>query len=263
MRWCLLVILACVGCSAPVSPTPVEQPGLHNVYRVSPTVYSGSSPDGDDGFRSLQSLGVRTIISVDGSTPEVETAKQFRMRYVHLPIGYDGVGADRAAMIAKAIRDLPGPVYIHCHHGKHRGPAATMAALRCLDAKVSAEVATTFLRTAGTDPKYAGLYADADRSPPTLDAASCEFPEVSPVSDLTRVMVHIDEVWSRLKAKPTASDWALLREQYRETNRLTPTLPEGFRELLTQAEQAAEQADAKASATLCTKCHSQFRDVRR
>ncbi len=29
---------------------------------------------------------------------------------------------------AKAVRDLPGKIYIHCHHGKHRSAAAAATA---------------------------------------------------------------------------------------------------------------------------------------
>jgi protein tyrosine phosphatase (PTP) superfamily phosphohydrolase (DUF442 family) len=272
MRWVPWILVACVGCAtksppvtststiAPIAPTRVELAGLHNVYRVTPHVYSGSSPDDDSGFRSLQTLGIRTILSVDGSTPELAAAKRFGLRYVHLPIGYDGVSESRALNLAKAMRDLPGPIYIHCHHGKHRGPAATMAALRCLNDHCSADHAKEFLQTAGTDPRYVGLFAAVSRSPSKVDSSPTEFPELTPVADLTRIMVQIDDVWSRLKTKPTDADWVLLREHYRETKRLASTLPEGFRELLTQAESAAERADAKRSATLCTHCHSQYRD---
>ena len=94
---------------------PMHEPGLHNVLRLSAKLTSGSSPDGEEGFRSLLRLGIRTIISVDGSRPDVETARKFGLRYIHLPVGYDGVPRDRALQLARAVRDLPGPVYVHCH----------------------------------------------------------------------------------------------------------------------------------------------------
>src|SRR5438094_677830 len=87
-----------------------------------PTCGGCSSPDGDEGFHSLQQLGIKTIVSVDGARPEVDLARKYGLRYVHLPIGYDAVPREQALRIARAIRDLPGPVYIHCHHGRHRGP---------------------------------------------------------------------------------------------------------------------------------------------
>src|SRR5262245_33238393 len=68
---------------------PTALPGLHNVFRLSAKLYSGSVPEGETGFCSLCSLGVRTIISVDGARPDVATAHRFGLLYVHLPFGYD------------------------------------------------------------------------------------------------------------------------------------------------------------------------------
>ena len=88
-------------------------PGLHNVIRITEKLLSGSVPEGDLGFQTLQKLGVKTIITVDGAKPEVERAKKFGMRYVHLPIGYDGVPAEQGLRLSKAVRDLPGLIYLH------------------------------------------------------------------------------------------------------------------------------------------------------
>src|SRR5262245_3837035 len=104
---------------APPGPVKVEAPGLPNVYRVTDRLYSGGSPVGDTGFASLQKLGIRTVISVDGVRPDVQRARKHGLRYIHLPIGYDGVPRAKALRLARAVRDLPGPVYLHCHHGKH------------------------------------------------------------------------------------------------------------------------------------------------
>src|SRR4051812_12165364 len=102
-RWLLLVAVLAAGCSGgrrpepvPTPPAVVDLPGVHNVLRLNDRLYSGSSPEGDGGFQSLQGLGVRTIITVDGARPEVERARKHGMRYVHLPIGYDGVPRSQA-----------------------------------------------------------------------------------------------------------------------------------------------------------------------
>lgn len=76
-RCVLLLFLALVasGCqqcgstslpsSAPPEPTaldlvPVKAKGLHNVFRITDKLYSGNGPDGDEGFQSLQNLGIKT-----------------------------------------------------------------------------------------------------------------------------------------------------------------------------------------------------------
>ncbi len=131
-----VLLLAPIGCgggstSPAVAQTgergevqPLEAAGVHNLFRVSDRVYSGSTPDGDAGFAALERLGVKTIISVDGARPDAEAAARHGIRYVHLPFGYDGIPRDKAVALVRVARDSPGPVYVHCHHGKHRGPAA-------------------------------------------------------------------------------------------------------------------------------------------
>src|SRR5581483_422974 len=176
------------GCSGPAAPFPAAEPieaaGLHNVFRLSDRLYSGSAPDGDDGFRSLQRLGVRTVITVDGALPDVEAARRFGLRYVHLPVGYDGVPREQALRIARAVRTLPGPVYLHCHHGKHRAPAAAAVAHLCLDERCTAADAAALLKEAGTAPHYKGLHAAVGMrrpAPGELDAVAADFPEVAEV----------------------------------------------------------------------------------
>jgi protein tyrosine phosphatase (PTP) superfamily phosphohydrolase (DUF442 family) len=284
------------GPAATVDDHP-ELPGLHNVFRIADRLYSGSSPEGDDGFRSLQRLGVRTVITVDGARPDVERARRFGLRYVHLPIGYDGVPAEQAYRLARAVRDLPGPIYLHCHHGKHRGPAAAAAVHRCLDGACGAEAAVAELRRAGTDPRYAGLYASVrDLRVPAageLDRVAADFPEVAEPGGLVKVMVGVDERWDNLKLVKGAG-WAsppghadvdpphealLLAELYREAGRV-PHAAEWsgeFRRRLHEAEGAARRLEeALRPATVngaaagdafgdceraCAGCHARYRDA--
>jgi protein tyrosine phosphatase (PTP) superfamily phosphohydrolase (DUF442 family) len=297
----LLLLLALAGCRPPAPPVPspadpvaVEAAGLHNVFRVSGRVFSGSSPDGPDGFASLRRLGVKTVISVDGAKPDVAAADAHGMRYVHLPIGYDGISADRAGQLAKAVRDLPGPVYIHCHHGKHRGPAACAAVQLTLDPTWTADRAERWMAAASTDAKYSGLVGiphtlrriTADE----LDALPPDFPTRAAVADLVRVMVDVDARWDHLK-EVKAAGWkspsdhpdldppheaVMLAELYREAARLGDATARGkeFLALLTEGETAADElakalrakdtAGAAAafgkSQSACTKCHERYRD---
>ncbi len=103
-------------------------------------------------------MGVRSIVSVDGAKPDVEMARAYGMRYVHLPHGYDGIPPARAESLAKAVSELQGPIYIHCHHGRHRSPAA--ASVACVSAGlIAADQALDVLKLAGTSKNYIGLYS--------------------------------------------------------------------------------------------------------
>jgi protein tyrosine phosphatase (PTP) superfamily phosphohydrolase (DUF442 family) len=310
MRWLtlLLVVIGALSASCSRRPdqtiseshvpaTQVDVPGLHNVFRLTDHLYSGSSPDDDDGFQSLQTLGVKTIISVDGARPDIERAQRFGCRYVHIPIGYDGIPEPQALRIARAVRDLPGPVYLHCHHGKHRGPAAAAVARLCLDDSCSTGNLVEWMRRAGTDPHYVGLYAAIETmrrpSAADLDRVPAEFPAVATVSDLAQAMVAIDKHWEHLK-QAKAADWTTpphhpdlapahlalqIVEQYREASRWTAGArsADDLRQRLLAAEQGArdleqllrshpenrEQVDRayRRAAATCTGCHEHHRDV--
>ncbi|MBX3402372.1 MAG: cytochrome c [Phycisphaeraceae bacterium] len=170
---------------------------LHNVLRVTDRMYSGNSPESDAAFAELQALGVKTIISVDGARPLVDRAAAYGIRYVHLPVGYDGIDTEKQVLLAKAYRDLPGPVYIHCHHGKHRGPAAAASAA-VIVGDMTPHDGIAFLKAAKTSPNYPGLYECVSSISPEYRSfleqvpPADQFPSVATVSGLVDNMVGID-----------------------------------------------------------------------
>jgi hypothetical protein len=226
-------------------------------------------------------------------------SKKFGIRYVHLPHSYDGVPEGRATELAKAVKELPGPIYIHCHHGKHRSPAA--AAVACVGAGLIPKGnALAILQAAGTNPNYRGLYRSAEKAAPidekVLSELKAEFPEKASIPPLAEAMVAVEHFHDRLKKlsgnkwKVFANDPAvtpghealLLREAYTELLR-TPEImqrPEGFQEMLRESEQTADELEkvfiaakeapldeAKATALFtkvteqCSACHKKYRDV--
>ena len=184
--WLLFV----VGCAAP-------PPAPETIRAVLPGLYLGAEPD-EPVFRALASLGVKTLLSVDGAKPDVAGAARHGLRYVHLPIGYDGISPERRLELAKALSDLPGPIYLHCHHGKHRAPAA--AAVGCVTAgKIDNARAVEILKTMGTGEQYLGLWAAArEAKPADLKSLRVEFREVAPVSSLAEAMVGLDHALENL-----------------------------------------------------------------
>jgi protein tyrosine phosphatase (PTP) superfamily phosphohydrolase (DUF442 family) len=179
-------------------------PGLHNVFLLDRQVYSGSGPESPGAFESLAGMGVKTIISVDGARPELELARERGLRYIHIPIGYDGMASGQAEAIAKAVHEASadGPVFVHCHHGKHRGPAAAAVAMVELG-RMTNDQAASFMAAAGTSESYPGLWACASAAAPiesaTLDAMPIDLPEYQPVSGLIDGMVAIDKAWEHMK----------------------------------------------------------------
>jgi protein tyrosine phosphatase (PTP) superfamily phosphohydrolase (DUF442 family) len=285
-----------VHTSAVASPKKIESAVLPNTYRLTDKVLSGGQPQGEPAFKQLQELGVRTIISVDGATPNVALAKKYGLRYVHLPHGYDGIAKERLVELAKAVRELPGAVYIHCHHGKHRSPAAAAAA--CVSAGyLNNDQALSVLTAAGTSRGYRGLFQTVERARPIdiaiLKATHVEFPETADIPPLADAMIAIEHTHDHLKVI-AASQWQpteehadidpphealLLREHYTELLRTDEVKrqPAEFQRLLQQSETNAKdledrlrtgRRDPRELNALferitadCTACHQKFRDI--
>ncbi len=267
----------------------VEHPGLHNVLRVSDRIYSGSEPHGDEGFRGLAKLGIKTVVSVDGARPDLELAKKHGLRYVHIPIGYDGIPGDAGKAIARVMRETKEPVYIHCHHGRHRGPAA--AAVACVaSAKMTGKDALNILLRAGTGKEYAGLWRDVEAyTPPRANERLPVLVEVAQVDSLAAAMAKMDRSFDNLKLCQQSS-WGvpkdhpdlvpsqealLVRESLHEAGRnLTKDHDQQFRTWLLNAETVARALEnalktgqqARANEQFlqmqksCKQCHAKYRD---
>ena len=275
----------------------IDAPGLHNLFLLAPDLYSGSGPETPEAFDSLTQLGIQTVISVDGARPHLELARERGMGYIHIPIGYDALAPEQQIALTKALRDSPGPIYIHCHHGKHRGPAAAAVAMVSLG-RMTNDHATRFLEAAGTSPNYPGLWASVEHARPIADLdaafarAGCELVEYQPVSGMVEGMVAIDASWDRIEliraagwrmppAHPDldpAAETRILADHFRALLDDQDTRAEGaafvaaMRRTVEEAE-ALEASLARAVpdpalaertyrqvATSCTTCHRQWRN---
>lgn len=198
-----LAALTIVGCA--VFTQRDSAPPVTHLHQLTPNLYSGAEPVGDRAFAHLAAHGIATVISVDGAWPDVEAAAEHNIRTVHIPVGYHGINAEQSTQIIAAVRASPGPVFIHCHHGQHRGPtAAALCAIALND--WSHHRATNWMRYTGqTGTQYAGLYETATRfKPPTEDALAAidtdALPSRAEPGRMTETMVFIDEQFDNIKA---------------------------------------------------------------
>ncbi|MCY2982548.1 MAG: hypothetical protein NTY15_02815 [Planctomycetota bacterium] len=228
---------------------------LPNAIQIHERVISGGQPVGESAFRELSDLGIKTIVSVDGARPDVELAKKFGFRYVHLPHGYNGIQQERIEELAKAVRDLDGPIFIHCHHGKHRSPSAAAAA--CVAAGLIEPVeALPILKLAGTSENYIGLFESVGSatklSSTCLDQLTPDFPETAKLPPMAEAMVELERTHDRMK-RLSESGWKslpghpdltaahealLLREHFTEMQRMeyATKQPQGFSKRLKESE---------------------------
>ncbi len=191
---------------------PDDSEDLHNVFRLSENVVSGGEPHGEEALKKIADMGVKTILSVDGKTPEEKTAAKYGLRYVHVPIHYSGIDVPERLRIAKTFRELEGPFYVHCFHGRHRGPAAAAIGRIVLDGVSRERAAAEMRQWCGTSKKYAGLYETIARAPlPTpadTQAYSWDFPSAHEFEGLRHAMIGISRIHDHLQALSRRS-WAV------------------------------------------------------
>jgi len=181
---------------------PEELPGLHHVYRLSENVISGAEPHGEEAFSSLAAMGVKTVVSVDGGLPDHEAAAKHGLRYVHVPIHYSGISPDERLRLAKTFRELEGPLYVHCFHGQHRGPAAAALARIVKDGAPRERALAEMRQWCGTAEKYEGLFETIARGvvPSAEDTAryDYDFPPAQTFVGYRQAMVDVSRAWENL-----------------------------------------------------------------
>ena len=272
-------------------PSEKDYPDLHSLIQVTGSIYSGAEPKSEAAFQQLAELGVKVIVSVDGAKPKVDLAKKYGLRYVHIPIGYDGIDAAAARVFARAADELHETMYVHCHHGKHRGPAGA-AAICVARGDADGAQALKILEKAGTSKGYARLWRDVKGF--QLPAADEELPElvsVAEVGSMSAAMARIDRASDNLKLCE-AANWQtpaghpdiapsqealLLKEGFHETIRQLAESSDYGEQFLTwmrESEQSAIQLEAAlktgdmaavkssfaAVQSQCKRCHIGYRD---
>ncbi len=281
----LLLLMSTCGAQEPTH----DPPGLHHFRQAAAGVFLGSEPKGEAAFASLQKLGITTIVSVDSAAPDLVLAKKFGLRYIHIPFGYDGIPEDAARSLSRVARDIHSPVYVHCQHGKHRGPAA--AAIVCLAAgSIQREDAVRLMTRAGTSKDYDGLWRDVRKfQPPLASEPLPELVEVAKVESVAAAMAKLDRNFDNLKRSAKAgwrppadhpdlrpsAEALLVQEGLHECARnLNESHNDEFRVWLQDSEKMAAElytavkADEQTSAErlltsleqTCTRCHAKYRN---
>jgi len=105
-------------------PVRPELPGTENLWRVAENFYRGGQPDAT-GFRALEGLGIRTVISLRQTVSDLPLAAGSGLVLVRVPMKSRYVSENKGARIVRAMQALrqglqAGPVLVHCHHGADR-----------------------------------------------------------------------------------------------------------------------------------------------
>jgi predicted secreted protein len=175
-------------------------------------------------------------------------------------VSYSGFDDQRRRELARAVRDsiASGPVYLHCHHAKHRSAGALAAAGVCLGWG-SDEQMIERMNVSGINPKYRGLFDVVRRSraleSTELDSVPAEFPEVAEPLGFVASMVELDILDDRLKLIESAG-W----ETPKDHPELVPVAEAGrmvevYRQLA-EERRSTKQGSGEIAA-LFTKAHAQ------
>lgn len=288
--------------AAPKLPptAPEDSEGLHNVYKLSKSIISGSEPIGEGAIKHLAEMGVKTILSVDGKAPDADTARKYGMRYVHVPIRYSGMTKDEVKKITKTFRDLEGPFFVHCFHGRHRGPAAAALGRVAIDGVPREQAMAEMRQYCGTASKYEGLYRTIAEAivPDSNELAryQWDFPEGHTFKGIRQVMVPMarahddikllmDRDWEPDPAHPdidALNSAKILLDLYIQANHLGDTAERSseYKTWMTEGEQsmrglvdsleamkagdtskgAAAAKQFKAVRKNCSVCHTAYRN---
>jgi protein tyrosine phosphatase (PTP) superfamily phosphohydrolase (DUF442 family) len=257
-----------------------------------PDLVSGGIPPGDEAFDLLAAQGFKLVVSVDGARPNLRAAQEAGLSYVHLPMGYHGVDESVALGLLRLMRTAHAPVFIHCHHGRHRAPAA--AAIAALSVgQLDRQQVLACMQRAGTSRAYAGLWRSVESyQVPEENVPLPELVSVAPGHPLPDAMVAMDHALERLEAlcleregksleelSPQFQEWlVLLDEGFQETFRyprknLPPPLPAWDQMLTashTQSKRVADlvnlsdweavEAGLRHLRSTCRACHHHYRD---
>ena len=269
-------LVLCIGCRT--------EPKLHHagptIHQVDPAVavYVGGQLD---GYAGLQELGFRSVIDVDATTPR--TQPNVDMQIVHLPLRYSGITEEEARALAGALGSMDRPIYVHCHHGTNRAPAAVAVGL-VGTGEWTPNQGMRLLERIGTDRAFTGLYDSVAAADGIAPADRMSIKQLARTVDgFPVLMAGIDEVWATLvedlRSRRPSPDAAAQSAEFVDMLRVAFDTDarmeaEGYRAL---ADQAVAHATALEHAlrtdqlrrirelvdavqTTCTACHRRFRD---
>jgi len=122
------VLLPTPGIAADLRPDhwaePVQIEGVANLCRVAPELYRSAQPTAE-GFRNLQRLGIRSVISLRQTVEDAPAAAGTGLDLTRIPMKSRYVAERSGAKVVASMQALKsaltqGPVLVHCHHGADR-----------------------------------------------------------------------------------------------------------------------------------------------
>ena len=125
----LSLVLSGLSFSLPAGAAPVPRPStwaaavsdtsVGNLYRIETGLYRSAQPT-SAGFRELEAMGVKSVLSVSGEDDSA-AARGTKLKTFHVPMTAWGLRDGRVLEALKILADPANrPLVIHCQHGADR-----------------------------------------------------------------------------------------------------------------------------------------------
>lgn len=125
--FCILFILITVGLSLSAQDknrqenwaTPIKINKFKNLYKINDSIYRSEQPD-EKGFRSLDSLGIKSILSLRSKAVDEKLVGNLALKLFNVKMSAELFSDNEIIESLKVIKNSPKPLLVHCVHGADR-----------------------------------------------------------------------------------------------------------------------------------------------